>query len=116
MSSYHVSDSRKGLTKEELDAELRCFQKHFPGKRLLALRFDGFSHAVVYDDGTADSQPTFVYVSFCMSEDEELCHAPESRRESQKAARDFLTDIHCTGHSAYQGNAVEITFVEPDER
>ena len=114
--TVRATDRKSGLSKSERKEILDAFSKRFPGHRLLALQLDGFSHAVVYDDGTATSHPTFVHVSFCMSEDEEMCYAPESKREIQKAARDFLIDIHRSGHSAYQGNAVEITFVEPDER
>jgi hypothetical protein len=117
MSSYHVSDSRKGLTQEELDAELACFQKHFPGKRLLALQLDGFSHYVVYDDGSKQSVPHYVEVSFCCSEGEWLgyCHDDEKRAEA-KAARAFLKEIGHTSHACYQNNATEIIYVRPEER
>ena len=51
-----------------------------------------------------------------MGEQEELSYCPEDRRERQKAARAFLTDIGYTGHSQYQGNALEIVFVQPQDR
>ena len=117
MSSYHVSDSRKGLTQEELDAELRCFQKHFPGKRLLCIQLDGFSHRVIYDDVPKTPKAHAVEVSFCCSEEEWLsyCHDDEKRAEA-KAARAFLKEIGHTSHACYQNNATEIIYVRPEER
>lgn len=115
--TYNVRDKRYGLTEEEIAAELAKFQKRFPGKRLLALHLDGFSHHVIYDGGTKDSEIRSVEVSFYMSEAEEMsCAKGDEAKAEQSAARAFLRDIGHDAHACYQGSAVEITYVEPHER
>lgn len=116
MASYHVTDPARGLTPEELAAELRCFRKHFPKKRLLAIQLDGFSHRVIYDDIPREGKAHAVSVSFCCSEAEWLAGLTEEEREDAKAARAFLTDIGYTSHSWYQGNPTEVIYVMPEER
>ena len=117
MASYHVSDPNRGLTQEELDTELRYFQKRFPGKRLLAIQLDGFSHHVIYDDVPKTPKAHSVEVSFCCSEEEWLGYCPtEEKRAEAKAARDFLRDIGHTSHACYQNNATEIIYVWPKDR
>lgn len=115
--TYNVRDKRYGLTEEEIEAELRCFQKHFPDKRLLAIQLDGFSHNVVYDDIPKTPKAHSVSASFCCSEEEWLgyCNTEEERAKA-KAARAFLKEIGYDSHACYQGRAVEIVYVEPNER
>lgn len=103
---------------EKAEEVEKAFAERLPGKRLLALQFDGFSHTVIYDDVPKNDRPNFVDVSFCMGEAEELsfCKAHGTDPEVQKAARAFLSDIGYAHHSSFQGNAVEATFVEPEDR
>lgn len=109
--------------KEYLGAEKageaeKAFAERLPGKRLLALHLDGFSHTVIYDDVPKGYKPNFVDVSFCMGEAEELsfCKSHGTDPEVQKAARAFLRDIGYDHHSSFQGNATEVRFVEPEDR
>jgi len=117
MRTVYPNKPNSGYDAEDLRLELRAFQKHFPGKRLLALKLDGFSHEVIYDDIPKTPKAHGVSVSFCMGEAEELryCHS-EEERALQKAARDFLTDIGFNGHASFQGNPMEIIYVDPNER
>lgn len=111
-----AKDRRSGLKKADRKEILESFGERYPGRRLVALQLDGFSHTVVSDDGTKEGPLWFDDVSFCMGEQEELSYCPEGKRERLKAARAFLTDIGYTGHSQYQGNALEIVFVQPQDR
>ena len=99
-------------------AVLSAFASRFPDKRLLALHLDGFSHEVVYDDGPGSAgAPSFANVSFCMGAEEELSYYHGSaEKDLQSGMRAFMEDAGFTGHSSFQGRAVEITFVEPEDR
>lgn len=99
-------------------AVLAAFAAHFPDKRLLALHLDGFSHEVVYDDGPGSAgKPLFADVSFCMGAEEELSYRHgRAEKQLQRGMRAFMEDAGFTGHSQFQGRAVEITFVEPKDR
>lgn len=103
----------------EKTAEIeRRFGELLPKKRLLALQLDGFSHGIVYDDVPRGACAHRIDVSFCMSPEEEIAYAEAigQTAESQKAARAFLADIGYGGHASFQGRAVEIRFVEPEDR
>lgn len=97
---------------------LELFQKYFPGKRLLALQLDGFSHRVIYDDVPNTPKAHAIVVSFCMGQWEELEHVKAAGNDVrlQKRARDFLAEAGFGGHASYQGNPKEIIFVEPEDR
>lgn len=93
------------------------FQKEMPGKRLLAIHLDGFSHHLIYDSGTKDSQIRSVEVSFCVSEREELYYCrDDSQKQRVSAARRFLRESGYGRHACYQNNAQEILLVDPTER
>ena len=118
MASYNVKDQMRGLTKEELDAELRQFAKYFPKKRLLALQLNGFSHRILFDDSPrTEDEYHAVEISFCMGEAEELAYCDsDEQREQVKAGRAFLKAIGYNNHAYYQGNPTEVIYVEPEER
>lgn len=78
------------------------FKRYYPKKRLLAVQLDGFSHAVVYDDGTKTSAVKKDIFSHCM---------PEGKFSI--AASAFFAGI---GNAGYQNNAREIIFVLPSDR
>jgi hypothetical protein len=78
------------------------FKKLYPGRRLLAVQLDGFSHAVVFDGGNRDSKVTRESFSGCM---------PEGRWSAGAAG--MFAGI---GHNEYQNNPKEIIFLLPEER
>lgn len=118
MKTVYPNDKSSGYDKEDLELELRKFQEFFPGKRLLALCLDGFSHHVIYDDVPKQPKANSIEVSFYMGQWEELEHAKAAGKDVrlQKAARDFLTAIGFNSHISYQGNPTEIIYVDPEDR
>ena len=117
MRTVYPNDKSSGYDKEDLELELRKFQESFPGKRLLALQLDGFSHHVVYDDVPKTQKYHSIEVSFCMGEAEELAYCEdEEDRNLHKAARRFLTALGFNGHASFQGNPMEIIYVDPEDR
>ena len=114
--TVHVKSKHSGISKAERQEIKHAFHQHFPDRRLLAIHLDGFSHEVVYDGKKKDTDITYVHVSFYCSEAEELHYHPEEEWDRQREARAFLRDIHRDSHSPYQGNAIEIVFVDPGER
>ena len=117
MASFRVTDPRSGLSREDVESHLACFQRKFPGKRLLALQLDGFSHGIVYDDVPKTKKAHFAEASFCCSESEWLgyCRSDEERAIA-KAARDFFIEIGFASHIRYQNNPLELIYVSPEER
>lgn len=117
MKTIYPNLPSSGYDKEDLELELKKFQESFPGKRLLAIQLDGFSHCVIYDDVPKTPKAHSVEVSFCMGEDEELhyCRSEEDRN-LHKAARKFLTALGFNGHASYQNNPTEIIYVDPEDR
>lgn len=87
------------MTKTELNKKFKAL---YPGKRLLSVQLDGFSHRVVFDNGKRASKVTFDYFSHCM---------PEGGWSAQ--ASKFFKNIP---NSIYQNNAQEYIFVLPNER
>lgn len=82
------------------------FEKVFKGKRLLAIHLNGFSHSVIFDSGTKDSDIEQVHYSGYMS-----------RSEKDNYNMNKLEDIFSgISHYQYQNNAKEIIYVYPDER
>lgn len=118
MKTVYPNDKSSGYDKEDLELELRKFQEFFPGKRLLALQLDGFSHRVIYDDVPKTQKAHAITVSFCMGTWEELEHAKAAGKDVrlQKAARDFLTALGFNNHASYQNNPTEIIYVNPEDR
>ena len=117
MRTVYANDPRGEYDKENLEIELKTFQRFFPGKRLLALQLDGFSHCVVYDDVPKTPKAHAVEVSFCMGEAEEMAYAKtEEARAMKKAARGFLAAIGLNVHISFQGNPMEIIYVDPEDR
>ena len=78
------------------------FKRFYPGKRLLAVQLDGFSHAVIFDGGSRDSAVQRDTFSHCM---------PEGRWSD--AATGFFAEI--PNHS-YQNAAREIVYIAPESR
>ncbi len=98
---------------KKLSAELQeKFEREFPGKRLLAVHLDGFSHSVVYDDGTAKSPIKQADSSMYMSDAEARLYEDDEDR----ACRNFLKAAGFTSHMNYQNNALEILLVDPEDR
>lgn len=87
------------MTKTQLKTR---FKKLYPKKRLLAVQLDGFTHAVVYDDGTKESAVRRDSFSHCM---------PEGNWSAP--ARAFFAGI---GNAGYQNNAREVIFILPGAR
>jgi hypothetical protein len=117
MRTVYANDPKGEYDKEDLELELKAFQKFFPGKRLLALCLDGFSHRVIYDDVPKTPKAHAVYVSFYMGEAEEMSYAKtDEDRAKLKAARGFLTAIGLNTHVSFQGNPKEIIYVNPEDR
>ena len=80
----------------------KCFRKLYPGKRLLAIHLNGFSHSVIFDTGKkADPVQRDVF-SGCM---------PEAPGKDRAVA--FFAGV---GHSQYQNNPKEVIFVHPQDR
>lgn len=85
---------------------LERFKELFTGKRLLAVQLDGFSHKIVYDDGSKDSAVKFIGYS---------SYSPEQKTDdfNTDEAIQFFRDVP---HHEYQNNADEIVYVQPSER
>lgn len=89
------------------DMFAKRFKAEFPKKRLLAVQLNGFSHRVVLDEGNAKSRPQYLEYSAYLS----------SSEISDKKLNTSLANIfEGVSHYAYQGNATEIIFVQPNER
>ena len=117
MKTIYPNQPNSGYDKEDLELELKKFQEFFPGKRLLCIQLDGFSHRVIWDDVPRTPKAHCVDISFCMGEAEEqaYCRSDEDRR-LHKAGRDFLRALGFAGHSSYQNNPTEIIYVDPEDR
>jgi hypothetical protein len=79
------------------------FKNVFPGKRLLAVKLDGFSHSAWYDGGTTESGVEQVWFSGCAPESPH--NTPESKRLLGKYP-----------HYCYQSNSYSHMWVAPDNR
>ena len=79
------------------------FNKLYEGKRLLAIHLDGFSHSVIFDNGSKENEIEHESYSGC---------APELYDQNSRVAKLF-TGI---AHFCYQNNAEEICYVLPQER
>lgn len=79
------------------------FKTVFPGKRLLAVRLDGFSHSAWYDDGSFESDVEQLWFSAC---------APESPHNTPEGKR-LLGKYP---HYCYQGSPYGHVWIAPDER
>lgn len=86
--------------KEELAAR---FKECYPGKRLLSIKLDGFSHAVFFDDGTQTQyDPYEVERHTCASE----------QNIHERANKLFQGHPHYM----YQNNAKQYLYVAPTKR
>ena len=92
------------MTKTEMKKDFKERFEQIYGKelRLLAIQLDGFSHRVIYDEGTKQSK---------IQSDEYSHYAPEIKFPS-KAARLFEN----YGHIQFQNNAQELLYVRPERR
>jgi hypothetical protein len=89
--------------RNELEAR---FKELYPNYRILAVQLNGFSHKVFFDGGTASSKVEVEYHSPHLS-------AYERTGLYTDRAKQFL-EAYPT--YAYQGNAKEIVFINPEER
>ena len=78
------------------------FKTIFPGKRLLAVKLDGFSHSVWFDGGNAETPVEQEKFSGCMPEGNWL-------------ARSQLL-LGRYPHHVYQGNHYGHVWIKPDDR
>lgn len=117
MRTVYPHDPNSEYDAEDLALELKKFEEFFPGKRLLCLKLDGFSHEIVYDDVPKTSKAHSIEVSFYRGEAEDLAFcANDEAKALQKAARNFLRTIGFAGHSSFQNNPMEIIYVDPEDR
>lgn len=77
------------------------FAEVYPGKRLLAVQLNGFSHSLYYDDGTSES-------SIQQDDMSGWTDIPGGEKASQV--------LGLIGHAPYQNNAVEYVYVMPEDR
>lgn len=78
------------------------FKELYPGKRLLAIQLNGFSHRVFFDSKTSASNIECQDYSGCMPEG----HWPASA----------ILLFEGIGHAGYQNNAKELLYILPNER
>lgn len=89
----------KNLKQELKEKFMKIYGKEY---RLLAIHLNGFSHSVIYDKGTKDSEIMQDEVSGC---------APELSWDDK--AKKLLGDI---AHYPYQNHAKELLYVHPNKR
>jgi len=78
------------------------FESLFKGKRLLAMKLDGFSHTVAFDNGhEEDEVEVKTYTGY----------APELRQDKRVA-----TLFNGIPHGSYQGNPFIYHWIKPDQR
>jgi hypothetical protein len=78
------------------------FKNLYPGKRLLAVQLNGFTHKVFYDGGSSDEQITI--------ED----YSPWTTTSRQTKESELLLASFST--YTYKNNPKEIIFLTPEER
>ena len=88
------------------DVLKKKFEEAYPDKRLLAIHLDGFSHSVIFDDGSKQS---------AVQQESYSAYSTEQKNEH------FNTDnaikvLSGIPHYEYQGNAIEYLYVLPNER
>lgn len=98
--------------KNEKETLMARFNESYPGKRLLAIHLNGFSHTVFWDEGEKGSKPErggihADSISFCMGEKERRMSYGDS--QCDRLERVFKG---YEAHWLYQGNAREILFVD----
>lgn len=102
----------KGGEKSEKEILAERFKESYPGKRLLAIHLNGFSHTVFWDEGKRGSKPERGSIradgiSFCMGKEERRASYGESRCDRlERIFRGY------EAHYLYQGNPREILFVD----
>lgn len=84
------------------------FEKLYKGNRLLAIQLDGFTHAVIFDNGKRDSQVHKEAYSSYVGKEEGKMYGLNNERTCE-----MFKDV---SNSAYQNNAQEIIYVLPNER
>jgi len=90
------------MNKKDKEILKSRFELGHPGKRLLAIRLNGFNHTVFCDSGTVESNVEVYRFSN---------YAPENNSLLPLVG---LFDGYPNG--AYQGNAVEFVYVKPEDR
>lgn len=82
---------------------LERFKNLYPGKRLLAVQLNGFSHKVFYDGGSSDASITVEEFSPWTS------NFDRQTKQSELLLGSFST-------YTYKGNPKEIVYIGPEER
>ena len=82
------------------------FKKLYPGKRLLAVKLDGFSHSIWFDDGNKESP---------IIQDWYSANMPEAQGE-HKNNEQVKKLFEGYPHYKYQNNSEGITYILPDQR
>jgi hypothetical protein len=78
------------------------FEKNYPGKRLLSIHLNGFSHAVFYDNGSPEDEIKIARYSNFAPEIKELMPLGEM--------------FEGYPNEKYKKNAEEIVYLDPKER
>lgn len=81
---------------------LERFKNLYPGKRLLAVQLNGFTHKVFYDGGSSDASITV----------EDFSPWTETQRQTKES--ELLLGSFST--YAYKDNPKEIIYIKPEER
>jgi hypothetical protein len=85
------------------------FSKLFKGKRLLAVQLDGFTHRVIFDDGTKESKiQTETYSAYLG-----VCDSYDRNNTNTDRIKVFFMGYP---NYAFQNNAQEIVYVAPNKR
>ena len=90
------------FSKELKDSLKTKFEKAYPNKRLLAVHLNGFSHTVIFDSNTKDSE---------IEAESYSAYAPEQARSEK--VKQVLQGIP---HYPYQNNAEEVLFIGKNQR
>lgn len=84
------------------------FNQMYPGRRLLAIHLDGFTHTVIFDGGTKDSVIRSELYSSFVGKEEASWYGMNNERT--------VVMFEGFGNSSYQNNPEEIVYVNPEER
>ena len=86
------------------------FEKLYPGKRLLAIQLDGFTHSVYYDDLKGKEKPI---KGKCHKDEYSSCMS-QGEAQMYKMNNDAVVKLF-EGYPnyAYQNKAIEIVYVNP---
>ena len=98
------------MTKQEKRRELKeRFERLYKGKRLLAIQLDGFTHRVIFDNGSKDSKI-----------EQETYSAYLGSYDSYDRTNTNTDKVKCLfigyPNYSYQNHAEELCYIAPNER